>query len=431
MIYYNNITLILYIFRLIVTIEQAVDNMGKQKVGLVYSKDFEKYNFSPRHPLQPLRVLLTYSLMEKINLLNHENLELIEPRYCTEDEINRVHSTSYMNTVNTLSNDPKAKNVHPFSCGLGPGDNPIFKGMYEASSLVCGATVKAAETLWKNDEFKAVFNPSGGLHHALKDRAAGFCIFNDVAVAIHHLKQQKKDIKIAYLDIDCHHGDGVQWLFYDDPNVLTISFHESGQFLFPGTGDIDELGEKVGLGFSLNFPLLPGTSNKYYQKIFTECVPDILEVYTPDVLVTQLGVDTYYRDPLTHLGVSIELYKTLAKEMDSYAQKYCNEKWLAVGGGGYLMTVVPRAWTIFLAQMLGVELSNMLPESWVQEVEQKVPDEMTPYSLWDNDDKMKVQLLKQPKMADKLQQHINSLIEVCHTKYLPHMKANLGKIKKD
>ena len=207
MIYYNNITLILYIFRLIVTIEQAVDNMGKQKVGLVYSKDFEKYNFSPRHPLQPLRVLLTYSLMEKINLLNHENLELIEPRYCTEDEINRVHSTSYMNTVNTLSNDPKAKNVHPFSCGLGPGDNPIFKGMYEASSLVCGATVKAAETLWKNDEFKAVFNPSGGLHHALKDRAAGFCIFNDVAVAIHHLKQQKKDIKIAYLDIDCHHGD--------------------------------------------------------------------------------------------------------------------------------------------------------------------------------------------------------------------------------
>ncbi len=396
--------------------------MVAHKVGLVYSEDFQKYNFSPRHPLQPLRILLTYSLMKKMNLLDNENLELIKPRYCTEEEINWVHSPNYTEIVNKLSKNPQETHMQPLSCGLGPGDNPIFKGMYDASSLVCGASIKAAETVWHNDDFKAAFNPSGGLHHAIKDRASGFCIFNDIAVAIAYLKKQKEDIRIAYLDIDCHHGDGVQWLFYDDPNVLTISLHESGQYLFPGTGNIDELGEKEGIGFSLNFPLLPGTSNKLYLMLFKRCIPRILETYNPDILLTQLGVDTYYRDPLTHLGVSIEAYKSLAKQIDKYATKYCHNRWLAFGGGGYLMTVVPRAWTLFLAQMLDVELPNMLPESWVNEVEEKVPDELTPYSLWDNDDKMTLQLLKQPEVASKLKQHIESLIEMCNTKYLPYLK---------
>ena len=243
--------------------------------------------------------------MEKLGLLNNESLEIIAPRMCTREELEMVHSTDYVEAVKRLSEDPNDKEIKPYTYGLGPGDNPIFKGMYEASSLVCGASLVAADLVWKENDFNFAFNPAGGLHHAMKDRASGFCIFNDIAVAIKHLQKLYKNIRIAYLDIDCHHGDGVQWLFYDDPNVLTISLHESGKFLFPGTGDTKERGESEGQGYAINFPLLPETSNKMYLKLFRKCVPRILETYQPDILLTQLGVDTHFNDPLTQKGLSI------------------------------------------------------------------------------------------------------------------------------
>ncbi|MFO7797986.1 MAG: acetoin utilization protein AcuC [Promethearchaeati archaeon] len=397
--------------------------MNPKKVGLIYTDQYSKYNFGPSHPLRPLRLELTYSLMEKLGLLNHKNLEIFQPRLATKQEIARVHSSDYINVVERLSKNPKNKEIKPFIYGLGPGDNPIFEGMYEASSLVCGASIKAAETVWDNDEFHIAFNPAGGLHHAQKDKASGFCIFNDIAVAIKHLKSLDKDIRIAYLDIDCHHGDGVQWLFYDDPNVLTISLHESGKYLFPGSGGTEETGAGKGTGYSINFPLIPGTNNKMYLKIFSECIPKILEKYQPDILATQLGVDTHFNDPLTQLGVSIRLHKTLAKEIKNYAEKYCNNKWLAFGGGGYLMTVVPRAWSLFLAQMLDVDLPNHLPDEWIEEVRKKVTYEETPHELWDHDDKIEVQLLSHPELAAKMHDYVNKLIEICHEKYLPNLKG--------
>ncbi|MFX1419682.1 MAG: acetoin utilization protein AcuC [Promethearchaeota archaeon] len=391
------------------------------KVGLIYTDDYQKYDFGPDHPLRPLRYKLTYSLMEKLKLLEHERLTLLKPRLATQQEIESVHSPNYVEIVKKLSKNPNDKNIVPYRYGLGPGDNPIFKGMYEASALICGASIIAAETVWNDEGFKITFNPAGGLHHAMKDRASGFCIFNDIAVAIKYLKKLKKDIKIAYLDIDCHHGDGVQWLFYDDPKVLTISYHEDGRFLFPGTGYVSENGEGEGKGFSINFPLLPGTNNKSFINLFRKTAPKILEAYNPDILITQLGVDTYFDDPLTQMGFSLALYRDIAQTIKTSAREYCQDKWLAVGGGGYLMSVVPRAWTIFLARMLDVELKNELPNSWIEEVKKSAPFEETPYLLWDRGEKIEVQWLSQPEIAKKIMNYTKSLIELSNERYIPKL----------
>ena len=399
-----------------------------QSVGLIYTDKYQSYDFGPDHPLRPLRLKLTYSLMKSLGFFDHPSLKIIEPRMASEEEIERVHTQDYVNAVKKLSENPNNREITPYLYGLGPGDNPIFKGMYEASALVCGATISAADLVWDdNNDIIMGFNPAGGLHHALKNKASGFCIFNDIAVAIKYLKHLKKDIRVAYLDIDCHHGDGVQWIFYDDPRVLTISFHQSGKFLFPGTGNTNEIGEGLALGGAINFPLLPGTSNKMFLKLFRYCVPRILEEFSPDILFTQLGVDMHYDDPLTQMGLSLSVYRDIAQTIRSSVRDYCKNKWIAVGGGGYLMTVVPRAWTIFLAKMLEVELENALPDSWIDEVKKLVTYEETPYLLWDRNDKAEIQLLSHPEIAKKMIDYNKGLRELCDTKYLPNIH-NLLKV---
>lgn len=393
-----------------------------QKVGLIFTEDYNKYDFGEDHPLRPLRLELTFSLLKKLGLLDNERLEIISPRSCVKEELEMVHSAEYIEIIRKLSENPEDRKVQPYLYGLGPGDNPVFKGMYEASLLVCGASLTAAEKVWNSDSINIAFNPGGGLHHAVKNRASGFCIFNDIAVAIKHLKKLKSDIRIAYLDIDCHHGDGIQWLFYDDPNVLKIDFHEDGRFLFPGTGSVNERGKGEGEGYTLNFPLLPGTSDKMYLKLFRACVPKILQAYKPDILFTQLGVDTYYKDPLAQMGLSISAYRDLAQAIKTCAKDYCQNKWVAFGGGGYLMTVVPRAWSLFLAKMLEVDLENELPEDWIKEVKEKVPYEETPYLLWDRNDKIEVELLSHPELAKKMIDYTDSLVDICEEKYLPRLK---------
>ncbi len=395
-----------------------------EKVGLIYSEDFLKYDFGGDHPFRPLRLKLTYSLMEKLKLLENERLELFKPRLATREELERAHSPKYVDIIKKLSIDPSDRTIPPYIYGLGPGDNPIFKGMYEAAALVSGGSIIAADKVWNDEEFKVVFNIAGGLHHAGKEKASGFCIFNDIAVAIHHLKTLKENIRIAYVDIDCHHGDGVQWLFYEDPNVLTISYHQDGRFLFPGTGFINEIGEGEGKGYSINFPLVPGTNSKTFIKLFRRTTPKLLEAYKPDILITQLGVDTYFDDPLTQMGFSLSGYRDIAQTLKTCAREYCHNKWLAVGGGGYLMTVVPRAWSIFLAKMLDIDLPNELPDSWIKEVKEKVPYEDTPYLLWDRGEKVAVQMLKNPEIAKKIMEYSNSLVELSNEKFLPNLNKS-------
>ncbi|MFX1273462.1 MAG: acetoin utilization protein AcuC [Promethearchaeota archaeon] len=398
--------------------------MVNYKVGLYFTEEYYQYNFGDTHPLRPLRLELTFSLFKELGLLNNSLLEIIKPRYCTRDELARVHSPEYIDVIRKLSSNPRDNSVISYSFGLGPGDNPVFEGMYEASALICGASLMAAEKVWSDDVFKVTFNPAGGLHHAQKSRASGFCIFNDIAVAIAHLKTLKKDIKIAYIDIDCHHGDGVQWLFYDDPNVLTISYHEDGKHLFPGTGSINEIGEGKGKGFSINFPLKRYFNDKLFIDLLRKTAPKILETYKPDILLTQLGVDTNHRDPLTQLGLSVSIYRDIAQSLKTSAREYCQNKWLAFGGGGYLMSVVPRAWSLFLAKMLEVEIENKLPEIWYKEFKKKVRFEKAPFYLWERADDIDKRYLSDPDWAKNMIEYKNSLIKLCEETYLPRLAKN-------
>ncbi|MHA2132154.1 MAG: hypothetical protein ACW99L_19455, partial [Promethearchaeota archaeon] len=201
----------------------------------------------------------------------------------------------------------------------------------------------------------------------------------------------------------------------------TISYHQDGKYLFPGTGLVNETGEGKGKGFSINFPLIPGTNNKSFLKIFRKTAPKLLDVYNPDILITQLGVDTYYDDPLTQMGFSLSVYRDIAQTLKTCAREYCQDKWFALGGGGYLMTVVPRAWTIFLAKMLEIELENELPDSWINQVKKEAPFEDTPYSLWDRGEKVEVQMLRNPEIAKKIIDYSNSLINHSDENFLPNL----------
>ncbi|MCK4367379.1 MAG: acetoin utilization protein AcuC, partial [Thermoplasmata archaeon] len=235
--------------------------------------------------------------------------------------------------------------------------------MYYASAVHTGAVIHATDIVM-DGQVNHAFTPAGGLHHASRSRASGFCVFNDPAIAIKKLLVENKVKRAAYVDIDAHHGDGVQALFYDSPEVLTISLHESGRYLFPGTGFENEVGTGDGKGFSVNVPLPTYTRDSSYIFAFKEIVPPLLESFKPDLILTQLGVDAHHSDPLTHLMIGTGTYERIAGIIHDLAHEICDGKWVGVGGGGYDPVVVPRIWTLIFAQMSGIELPDEVPESW-------------------------------------------------------------------
>jgi acetoin utilization protein AcuC len=243
--------------------------------------------------------------------------------------------------------------------GLGPGDNPIFPGLFNWSLLVTGATLQAVDFV-VDGKGEIAFNIAGGLHHAMRSRASGFCYMNDPVIGIMRLLSRGK--RVAYIDIDAHHGDGVQKAFYETKQVLTISLHETGYTLFPGTGFEVEIGEGEGEGYSVNLPFPPFTGDEIYLWAFEEVVPELIHAFQPDVVVTQLGVDTFYDDPLTNLRLSIRGYEKVLKRIKDLAPR-----WVALGGGGYNISNVVRAWTLAWAVMNGIELKEELPESYLKE----------------------------------------------------------------
>ena len=243
--------------------------------------------------------------------------------------------------------------------GLGPGDNPIFPGLFNLSLLVAGATLQAIDFV-ADGNGEIAFNIAGGLHHAMRSRASGFCYVNDPVIGIKRLLSRGK--RVAYIDIDAHHGDGVQKAFYDTDQVLTVSLHETGYTLFPGTGFESETGEGKGEGYSVNLPFPPETEDDVYVWAFEEVVPELIHAFQPDVVVTQLGVDTFYDDPLTNLHLSIFGYERVLKGIKDLAPQ-----WVALGGGGYNIFNVARAWTLAWAVMNGIELEEGLPESFLRE----------------------------------------------------------------
>lgn len=337
--------------------------------ALIWDDDHIRYDFGPSHPLQPVRVELTVALIRACGLTDTDEVLTLPRAAFGTDDVLRLHTPAYVDCVQRLSARPDPVGEPRF--GLGAGDNPVFAGMHEASLEVCGASVAAAQAVWEGRVAHA-FNPAGGLHHAMADRASGFCIYDDPALAIEWLVRHGAE-RVAYVDVDTHHGDGVQALYYDDPRVLTISLHEDGRYLFPGTGSTDEIGEGDARGTALNVPLAPMTAGGVYLEAFDAVVPDALDAFAPDVLVSQLGCDTHVTDPLAHLALTTDDYAALAERIHGLAHRHADGRWVAVGGGGYqLATVVPRAWTIYFAELTGRPLPAEVPWDWLANAEDRM-----------------------------------------------------------
>jgi acetoin utilization protein AcuC len=340
--------------------------------GLVLCPQARIYDHGPEHPLRPQRVLFTWDLIEACGLLDAPGVTRLECRTAADTELELVHAPEYVAATRAAGHGEAGE---WWRFGYGPGDNPIFPKMHEAGALVAGASIVGAAALHAG-EVDHAFNAAGGLHHAMPARASGFCVYDDPAVAIAWLLAQGVH-PIAYVDVDVHHGDGVQAIFYEDPRVLTISLHESGEYLFPGTGFVTERGAAGAEGTKVNVPLHPGTSDAAWLAAFRAVVPPIVRAFEPRALVTQLGCDTHVTDPLAHLRLTTRAYRETAAELHALAHEVAGGTWLATGGGGYQWaSVVPRAWTLAFAEMCGVALPDALPESWIEAVEFEVRREV-------------------------------------------------------
>lgn len=321
-------------------------------VAFIYSENFDKYTYGEAHPLKMIRLKLTYELIKAYELLESPNIFLVESELAKEEDILSFHTKEYIETLKAIDRSEYPTNSSQF--GLGWGDNPIVKGIYEGSLLSSGGSIQAARLIM-DGKAKIAFNIAGGLHHAMADRASGFCYINDPVLAIKELL--KKYDRIAYIDIDAHHGDGVQYAFYDTDKVLTISLHEAGTFLFPGTGFSEEIGTGKGRGFSVNLPFYPGTDDETFVWGFNEIVPPLIEAYKPDAIVAQLGVDTMSTDPLTHLELTTNGFCKMVKRIRDFKLPL-----VALGGGGYNVTNVARCWTLALSIFAGIKLLDAIPE---------------------------------------------------------------------
>ena len=285
----------------------------------------------------------------------------------TIDELQLVHDPEYVAAVQRLDlfGDTMGMAGESAPWGLGPGDSPAFVGMHSASALIAGGSLHALGAIL-DGTIQHAFNPAGGLHHAMRKRASGFCIYNDAAIAM-AAALQRQALRILYLDFDAHHGDGVQAAFYSDPRVLTFSIHETGRHLFPGTGFIDELGEGPGRGYSLNLPMEPFTEDASWLDCLERLLEPIAQWFRPDVIVSQHGCDSHAWDPLTHLRISTNAFATQARMVHTLAHRFAGGRWLALGGGGYdWVRVVPRSWSIVWAEMSGHDLGEQLPRRWTE-----------------------------------------------------------------
>ena len=320
-------------------------------VSLVYGEALMKHFLSEEHPLQPIRVKLAVELIKSTGLIEHAHL--LPPRAATLQELELVHSPHYIEVVRKLSDPARRADVSPHAvdaAGFASADNPISDELHEGTSLVVGASLVAAEAIAGGAALH-VFSPSGGLHHAHRDRASGFCTYNDAAIACAWLKRQGH--RVAYVDVDVHHGDGVEDIFVSDPDVLTISLHESGHYLFPGTGFPRDIGVGPGRGFAVNVPFMPYTWDEPWLTAFEKVVPAMLRRFQPTVLVTQDGCDTHHLDPLAHIAATTRIWPRVGRVFHELAHELCEGRWLALGGGGYaIYEVVPRAWTLFFAEMV-------------------------------------------------------------------------------
>src|SRR6185369_2570469 len=329
------------------------------RTALIYSPIFGDFNYGDDHPFKLHRTRLAYDLMAAYGLLELPNMRISNCRPASDEQVLTFHDPAYIARLKefSASGEPRAD----FRFGLGDAECPVFKGLYDYAALGAGATFEAAR-LVEEEGFDVAFNMNGGWHHAHRARASGFSYLNDAVVAINWLVARGR--RVLYLDIDAHHGDGVQEAFYDTDQVLTISLHESGIYFYPGTGFEDEVGEGRGKGYSVNVPLLAHTDDAIFMKAFDEVAYPLVAAFNPDIIVTQIGVDTFRTDPLTNLEITTHSYcEVLAKI------KRFKIPWVALGGGGYDLMNTARAWTLAWAIMNNVELNPRLPPAFIEKIE--------------------------------------------------------------
>ncbi|MGF3554068.1 MAG: histone deacetylase family protein [Thermoplasmatota archaeon] len=294
--------------------------MEKNKYGITYHEDYNKYDLGAGHPLIGDKPRKTIEFLKEKSLM--KEIKLFTPEKAKEEDLLRVHTKSYVDLVKELSK----------TGGMLAIDTPAPIGIFESASLAAGGTILGGEKLFEG--FNCVINPLAGFHHAGKNRSSGFCFFNDIAIAIEYLREKQKLKKFLIVDVDVHHGNGTQEIYYDDKTVLNISFHQDGRTLYPGTGFINEIGGDNAKGFTVNLPLPPGTTGKSYIEAFKEIVPPLTKQFKPEIIVYQAGVDTHHSDPLADLLLTYQTYYDLAKHMIELSNITC-KKLLVLLGGGY------------------------------------------------------------------------------------------------
>ncbi|GAB2635086.1 acetoin utilization protein AcuC [Nocardia goodfellowii] len=350
---------------------------------VVWTEKFLDYAWTPEHPMKPARLKFTMALAESLGLL--EGVEPVRPPPAAPGDLLRVHTAAYIEAVEHAVQPPGAPLAPPH--GLGSPDNPVFPRMHQAASVIVGGTLAAAQAIAEGRTRRAV-SIGGGMHHAMPDAASGFCIYNDAAIAISWLLDHGFD-RIAYLDVDVHHGDGVQRAFYGDPRVLTFSIHQHPATLWPNTGWPEETGMGAAEGTSLNLAMLPGTRDAQWLRGFHAVAPGALAAFRPQIVVSQCGVDTHREDPLADLELTVDGQRAAFLAMRELADRYAEGRWLAVGGGGYgLVRVVPRAWTHLLAAALDREIApeTAIPRDWIEKIRTEAPAVAPPETMGDGGD---------------------------------------------
>lgn len=346
----------------------------KPPTMLMWSDEFLKYSFGPTHPMSPLRLSLTRDLVEAFGLLN--SVELATSEAADHSLLELVHAPEYVQAVE--NNAAECEQL-----GFADDDTPLSAQTHHASSHIAGASVAGALAVWQGRTSRAV-NFAGGMHHAMRAKAAGFCVYNDPAIAIAALLEQGAK-RVAYLDIDAHHGDGVERAFWDDPRVLTISIHQHGDTLFPGTGFPQDMGGPAAFGLAANVALAPGTSDGAWLRSLDAVARPLLAQFNPQMIISQHGCDAHGSDPLTGLDVSVDAQRIAALLIRDWAKEYCENRWLALGGGGYsIHSTVPRVWThlVGIAADQDVDPGRELPAQWQDHVAQFIDDEI-PHNMTD------------------------------------------------
>ncbi len=336
------------------------------ETAVIWSDEFLDYKWAYTHPMSPVRLALTMDLARSLGVL--DGVDPVPPLPVDDEILRTVHTQGYIDAVRAVGSGTASLSGPMLErlFGLGSDDNPVFDGMHEAGSMLVGGTLAATQAVASGAVRRAV-NIGGGMHHAMAGHAAGFCIYNDAAIAIEWLLANGYD-RIAYIDVDAHHGDGVQVKFEHDPRVMTISVHQHPATLWPGTGWPTEVGRDAAAGSMVNVALMPGISDRLWLRAFHATVPSMVAAFKPQIIISQIGVDSHRADPLTDLALTVDGQAAAMRALRELADKYCEGRWVAVGGGGYgVINVVPRAWTHLLATALDrdIDPATPTPADWL------------------------------------------------------------------